>query len=103
MLTTGTVTGTTESGTRHSMRIGRGFGEVRRLECDTCGYRRVAQFDVLGKADRHLADHGVCTAGECEGAGAETAVRDLGPLPWLLCGLGMLTVLVVVVLRTVAG
>ncbi|MBB0244715.1 hypothetical protein [Streptomyces alkaliphilus] len=103
MLTTGTVTGTTESGTRHSMRIGRGFGEVRRLECDSCGWSRVAQFDVLGKADRHLADHGVCTAGECSDPGPETSALHPGPLPWLLCALGMLTLLVVVVVRTVTG
>ncbi|GAA1926045.1 hypothetical protein GCM10009716_37770 [Streptomyces sodiiphilus] len=102
MLTTSTVSGSTESGSTHRVRIGRGFGDVRYIECDTCGHRQMAQFAARSKADEHLASHGV-TQGQGV-AGEETGtVQELSPAPWVLGLLAMMVVLAMAVAGTGQG
>jgi hypothetical protein len=101
MLTTSTVSGATEAGSVHQVRIGRGFGDVRYIECDSCGHRQMAQFAARGKADQHLASHGVRSGGP-EGVDPET-VQELSPAPWLLGVVSMLALFVVMAMLSSGG
>ncbi|MFF2145983.1 hypothetical protein [Kitasatospora sp. NPDC058190] len=53
------ITGEGPDGRQHVMRITRGYGDVRHVKCETCGYRRQAVFSARAKAEEHLSsDHG---------------------------------------------
>ncbi|MDB1088248.1 hypothetical protein PJ985_11805 [Streptomyces sp. ACA25] len=96
MLTTSTVSGATGSGAVHEVRIGRGFGDVRWIECASCGHRQFAQFGARGKADRHLASHGVNGAE----AGPDSGSPEFTPLPWVLGFTTLLVLFVVMVAQS---
>ncbi|MFC7218792.1 hypothetical protein ACFQLX_11510 [Streptomyces polyrhachis] len=52
------VTGTDGEGRAHTVRVA-GAGSRRRLECDSCEWRRPAQFLAWLKAQEHLSEaHG---------------------------------------------
>ncbi|WP_459182961.1 hypothetical protein [Streptomyces sp.] len=64
MATTSTVRGSDPRGRQHIVRV-TSRGSARRLECDTCGWVRSAQFLPWLKARDHLAEaHGAEAAPE---------------------------------------